>query len=132
MSEYAAPIPVMVMVSGAGTNLGALIEAERAGRLGPGRISLVVSDNASAGALARAGAAGIATAVEAPGRGLPRTERREELSGRVLARAREGGIGFIILAGYLSVLTGEILRVYAGRIINLHPSLLPKFGGEGM
>jgi phosphoribosylglycinamide formyltransferase-1 len=122
----------MVMVSGGGTNLQALLDAERAGKLGAGKIRLVVSDNPAAFALERARKAGVPALVEAPDRSIPPAERRSELSDRALARARERGIGLIILAGYLSILKGELIGAYAGRIINLHPSLLPKFGGEGM
>jgi phosphoribosylglycinamide formyltransferase-1 len=122
----------MVMVSGGGTNLQALLDAEGEGRLGPGKLRLVVSDNAAAFALERAKKARVEALIEAPDRSIPKTERRVELSDRILALARERGIGLIILAGYLSILKGRIIGEYAGRIINLHPSLLPKFGGEGM
>jgi phosphoribosylglycinamide formyltransferase-1 len=70
--------------------------------------------------------------VEAPSAAAPRAERRRELSGRLLRAARESGAGLIILAGFLSILEGEIIDEYAGRIINLHPALLPKYGGGGM
>ncbi|MDR2517005.1 MAG: phosphoribosylglycinamide formyltransferase [Spirochaetaceae bacterium] len=125
-------VPVMALVSGNGTNLAALIGAEQAGRLGPASIRVVVSDRAGAYALTRAKNARIEALVELPRRELPRDERRRELSERILARARERDIGLIVLAGFLSILTREITGAYAGRIINLHPSLLPQFGGEGM
>jgi phosphoribosylglycinamide formyltransferase-1 len=70
--------------------------------------------------------------VEEGDRSLPKPLRRRELSNRILRRARERGTDLIILAGFLSILEGEILDAYRGRIINLHPSLLPKFGGPGM
>jgi phosphoribosylglycinamide formyltransferase-1 len=108
------------------------VDAEKTGRLAGGTIGAVISDRAEAYALERARAAGIPCRVEAPRRELPREERRRELSDRILRAARESRIDLIILAGYLSILEGELLRAYAGRIINLHPSLLPRFGGMGM
>jgi phosphoribosylglycinamide formyltransferase-1 len=121
-----------VLVSGSGTNLQALIDAERSGALGEARIAAVVSDREGAYALERARVAGIPALLEAPDPSLPRVARRRELSGRILALARGQGAGLIILAGFLSILEGEIIEAYAGRIINLHPALLPKFGGRGM
>jgi phosphoribosylglycinamide formyltransferase-1 len=133
-------IRILVLVSGGGTNLQALIDAEKAGRFrgdrndvdSNGVITAVISDRADVYALERARAAGIPALTEPPDRSLPVTERRRELSDRILAIAEERDIGLIILAGFLSILEGEIIRRYAGRIINLHPALLPKFGGPGM
>jgi phosphoribosylglycinamide formyltransferase-1 len=121
-----------VLVSGTGTNLQALIDAEKAGSFGRGGITAVVSDRPGVYALERARLAGIPGHVEAPDPGLPREERRRELSNRILRISRERRINLIVLAGYLSILAGEILDAYAGKIINLHPALLPKFGGPGM
>ncbi|MDR2747399.1 MAG: phosphoribosylglycinamide formyltransferase [Treponema sp.] len=123
---------MLVLVSGGGTNLQALIDAERAGVLRGGNLAAVVSDREGAYALERARRAGIPALVEAPDPSLPRGARRRELSDRLLGLARGRGIGLIILAGFLSILEGEIIGEYAGRIINLHPSLLPKYGGPGM
>ncbi|MDR3338155.1 MAG: phosphoribosylglycinamide formyltransferase [Treponema sp.] len=137
----AGQVRILVLVSGSGTNLQALFDAEKAGRFqspaGRGVISLVVSDRPGAYALERARAAGVPALVAAPrtsgaAAGLSKTEKRRELSDRILERAWAEGIGLIILAGFLSILRGEILAEYAGRIINLHPALLPKYGGEGM
>jgi phosphoribosylglycinamide formyltransferase-1 len=130
----AGPLRILVLVSGGGTNLQALIDAEKGGRFRTqaGTLSLVISDKPDVYALERAKAAGIPALVEAPERGLPKQERRQELSGRILRTARERGIGLIVLAGFLSILEGGIVNEYAGRIINLHPALLPKYGGEGM
>jgi phosphoribosylglycinamide formyltransferase-1 len=114
---------ILVLVSGGGTNLQALIDAEKAGRLGPGHIVGVISDRRSAYALERAKSAGIPALVE---------EAEGGLSDRLLRDAREMDAGLIILAGFLAILEGEIIRAYGGRILNLHPSLLPKFGGAGM
>jgi phosphoribosylglycinamide formyltransferase-1 len=125
-------VNILVLVSGGGTNLQALIDAEKSGALGNGRIAAVVSDRAGAYALERAKSAGVPAYTELPGKGLPKPERRRELSDRILRFAEERKIGLIILAGFLSILEGNIIGTYAGRIINLHPSLLPKFGGAGM
>jgi phosphoribosylglycinamide formyltransferase-1 len=122
----------LVLVSGNGTNLQALIDAEKAGGLGPARIIGVISDRPGAFALERARRAGITGYTEAPKGSLPKPEREKELSGRILRIAREGQAALIVLAGFLSILAGDILDAYEGRIINLHPSLLPRFGGRGM
>jgi phosphoribosylglycinamide formyltransferase-1 len=114
---------ILVLVSGGGTNLQALIDAEKAGRLGAGHIVGVISDRRSAYALERAKSAGIPVLVEKAGSGL---------SDRLLRDAREMDAGLVILAGFLAILEGEIIKAYGGRILNLHPSLLPKFGGPGM
>jgi phosphoribosylglycinamide formyltransferase-1 len=125
-------VNILVLVSGSGTNLQALIDAERSGRLGAGRITAVVSDRGEAYALKRARAAGIPFFVETPDRSLPGEKRRLDLSDRILKRAEERGAELVILSGFLSILEGNIIEAYQGRIINLHPSLLPKFGGMGM
>jgi phosphoribosylglycinamide formyltransferase-1 len=132
----AGPLGILVLVSGNGTNLQALIDAEKAGRFrtgaGTGTLSLVISDRPGVYALERARAAGIPALAETPSPDTPKAERRRELSDRLLRAAREKGIGLIILAGFLSILEGKIVEEYAGRVINLHPALLPKYGGGGM
>jgi phosphoribosylglycinamide formyltransferase-1 len=143
LSEKGGELKILVLASGSGTNLQALLDAEKAGRFctgnatgsgagGCGKIALVASDKPGVYALERAKAAGVAGVVAAADRNAPRTARRRELSDRILKIARERGIGLIILAGFLSILEGEIVSEYSGRIINLHPALLPKYGGEGM
>ncbi|OHE63273.1 MAG: phosphoribosylglycinamide formyltransferase [Treponema sp. GWB1_62_6] len=139
------PLRLLVLVSGGGTNLQALIDAEKAGKLGNApelpardarearaRIAGVVSDRSGVHALARAADAGIPSWVEEPNSSFPKAERRRELSDRILARAFELDADFIVLAGFLSILEGPIIDEYSGRMINLHPALLPKYGGEGM
>jgi phosphoribosylglycinamide formyltransferase-1 len=125
-------LKILVLVSGSGTNLQALINAEKTGALGGGTIAAVVSDRPGVYALERAGAAGIKTFVERPGAALPREQRRRDLSDRIRRIAETEGAALIVLAGFLSILEGDLIRAYAGRIINLHPSLLPKYGGPGM
>ncbi|MDR3249412.1 MAG: phosphoribosylglycinamide formyltransferase [Treponema sp.] len=123
---------ILVLVSGGGTNLQALIDAQGQGRFGESSITAVVSDRPDVYALERARLAGIPGLTELPDRRLPKGERRRELSDRVLRIARERDIGLIVLAGFLSILEGDIITAYSGRIINLHPALLPKYGGPGM
>lgn len=123
---------ILTLVSGNGTNLQALIDAEKAGRFGHWRIGGVLSDTPGVYALERSRLAGIRTYTETPNPALPKAERQADLSNRILGIASALEAGLIILAGFLSILRGPILDAYAGRIINLHPSLLPKFGGMGM
>jgi phosphoribosylglycinamide formyltransferase-1 len=122
---------IVVLVSGNGSNLQALIDAEKAGRF-RSHIAAVVSDRAGVFALERAKNAGIPAFAEEPDKSLPKEERRLELSARILRIAENYGAGLIVLAGFLSILRGDIISTYAGRIINLHPALLPKYGGAGM
>jgi phosphoribosylglycinamide formyltransferase-1 len=128
---------ILVLVSGGGTNLQALIEAQKRGELKSGgntagRIAAVISDQNGVYALERAKEAGIPAFVEKPDSSLPKPERRKELSDRILRFCREKEIGLVVCAGFLSILAGDIIEAYAGRMINLHPALLPKFGGRGM
>jgi phosphoribosylglycinamide formyltransferase-1 len=119
---------MVVLVSGKGTTLQALIDAERQGRLGGGRIAAVLTDRPGVYALERARVAGIPvyTAQNLQGKS------GQALSDWILHSARTIEADLIILAGFLSILAGDLLRVYKGRMINLHPSLLPAFGGPGM
>jgi phosphoribosylglycinamide formyltransferase-1 len=123
---------ILVLVSGNGSNLQALIDAEQRGRLGTGHIAAVISDKSGVHALERARLATIPAFVESIDKTLPPSERRQELSSRILTHAQERGIELIICAGFLSVLSGGLISRYAGRLINIHPSLLPRFGGQGM
>ncbi len=125
------PLRLLVLVSGSGTNLQALLDAEKAGRLGA-HIVGVISDRAEAYALDRARVALVPAIVELPDRALPKEQRRRELSDRILSRALSLKADAIVFAGFLSILEGELIDAYAGAMINLHPSLLPKFGGAGM
>jgi phosphoribosylglycinamide formyltransferase-1 len=122
----------MTLVSGGGTNFQALLEAEKTGKLGPGKLAVAVSDRPGTRALERAELWGIPVYVEEPDPRLAGNEMRREFSDRIFRVARDHNIGLIVLAGFLSILQGKILKHFAGRIINLHPSLLPKYGGMGM
>ena len=119
---------IAVLVSGGGTNLQALIDAEQAGKIPSGEISLVVSNVPGAYALERAAKAGIdACVVSRKALGGSQEVFETELL-RVLA---EHEIDMIILAGFLSILTERVTSLYADRIINVHPALIPSFCGKG-
>ena len=132
LPEFFHPVNILVLVSGNGSNLQALMDAEKIGGLANARISAVLSDRGGAYALERAKAAGIPAFVERPDPLLHIDERRLELSDRILRLCREKQTGLIVCAGFLSILAGELIKEFSGRIINLHPALLPKFGGPGM
>jgi phosphoribosylglycinamide formyltransferase-1 len=119
-----APLRIAVLASGRGSNLAALIAARDAGSL-PVEFVLVASDKADAGALRLAEAAGIPTLALSP-KGYP--ERRAydlDLFGRIAASGAE----LLVLAGFMRVIDGAALAPWAGRIVNIHPSLLPKYRG---
>lgn len=119
-----APLRIAVLASGRGSNLAALIAARDAGSL-PVEFVLVASDKADAGALRLAEAAGISTLALSP-KGYP--ERRAydlDLFGRIAASGAE----LLVLAGFMRVIDGAALAPWAGRIVNIHPSLLPKYRG---
>lgn len=135
---------ICVLVSGGGTNLQALIDYEKQqvaeGKNCPYHIALVVSNTKNAYALERAQNAGIPTSIKSPVSVLgkegaekaDRDQKRIAISDAILELCGEYNIDAIVLAGYLSVLGGKIVEQYNGRIMNLHPALLPKFGGVGM
>lgn len=131
---------VAVFVSGGGTNLQALIDWQQSQADCPYKIVLVASNTKNAYALERAKKAGIPAFVKSPvgilGKEKAAASSREEkmlaVSDAMLELCKENKADIIVLAGYLSVLSGAIVNEYSGRIINLHPALLPKFGGVGM
>ncbi|MBQ2719532.1 MAG: phosphoribosylglycinamide formyltransferase [Clostridia bacterium] len=118
---------IAVLVSGGGTNLQALIDAERAGALPSGELALVVSSKAGVFALERAAAAGI-PAVVISRRDLGSPEAFEDA---LLSALREAGIDLVVLAGFLSILGPRVIAAYPDRILNVHPSLIPSFCGAG-
>ena len=126
------PLNILVLVSGGGTNLQALIEAQGNGKLNGCRIAAVLSDREGVYALERAKAAKIPAFIETPDKALPQPERRSEFSDRVLKLCQEKKINLIVYAGFLTILSGKIIQEYSGKMINIHPALLPKFGGKGM
>lgn len=133
-------VRIAVLVSGGGTNLQALIDYEKSHADCPYNIALVVSNTKSAFALERAREAGIPAEIRSPYSVLgkenadkaDRDTKRLAVSDAVLSLCDEHKIDALVLAGYLSVLGGRIIESYSGKIINLHPALLPKFGGVGM
>ena len=128
----ANPVNILVLASGGGTNLQALIDAEARGEFGRGRIAAVLSDKKDAYALERAKTAGIPAYSVMLNKKAPREKRRQELSDYILRYAQTHAIDLIVYAGFLWVLKGQIIEAYSGRMINIHPALLPKFGGWGM
>jgi phosphoribosylglycinamide formyltransferase-1 len=118
---------IAVLVSGGGTNLQALIDAERAGIIKSGEIVLVVSNNRKAYALERAAKAGIPSAV------ITKKEcgSAEAFEDKLIAVLEEAGIDMIVLAGFMSILSAKFTGRYPERIINVHPALIPSFCGEG-
>lgn len=119
---------IAVFVSGGGTNLQALIDAQSSGALHSGKLALVLASNPNAYALERAAKAGIPTAVCS----------RKELGSQAAFEAAiqcaldEHAIQLIVLAGFMSILSADFTRRWAGRIVNVHPSLIPSFCGKGM
>jgi len=115
--------PIGILISGRGSNLQALMDAAADGRLG-GTVAVVISNVASAAGLERARAAGIpAHAIDRAGR--PREDHDREL----LAVLRAHDVTLVCLAGYMRLLSTEFIRAFPGRILNVHPSLLPAFPG---
>ena len=115
-----------VLASGGGTNLQAIIDACESGGI-EGEVALVVSDKADAFALERARRKGI-PAVHIPPKGLKR-EEHERLVHEALAKHK---VDLVVLAGYMRILTPWLIEKYHSRMMNVHPALLPSFGGEGM
>ncbi len=118
---------IAVLVSGGGTNLQALIDAEKSGIIKSGKISLVISSKPGVFALERAEKAGIKTAV---------CERKafadkKDFDNALLKLLEENGTELIVLAGFMCILGKEFTDKYPERIINIHPSLIPSFCGEG-
>ena len=117
---------IAVLVSGGGTHLQALIDAQNKGIIASGEISLVISNNAGAYALTRAENAGIKTAVVSK-----KELGSEKFEQALIAKLEENGIELIILAGFMCILSENFTSRYPKRIINVHPSLIPSFCGEG-
>ena len=120
-------VKIAVLVSGGGTNLQALIDAEKSGIIKSGEISLVVSNKPDAFALERAARANIPTAV------INKKEcaSAEEFEDKLISLLDGEGIGIIVLAGFMCILSKRFTSRYENRIINVHPSLIPSFCGEG-
>ena len=116
---------IAVLVSGGGTNLQALIDAEKQGIIKSGEIVLVISNKKDAYALERAKNNGIKAEVVLKDNG------QEDFESKIIALLEENNIDLIVLAGFLSILSANFTRKYDKRIINVHPSLIPSFCGAG-
>ena len=120
-------VRIAVLVSGGGTNLQALIDAQKKGVIHSGKISLVISNKEGAYALTRAERAGIPSAtVTRAGEGS-----QEAFEARLISLLEENRIDMIVLAGFLSILSANFTSRYPERILNVHPSLIPAFCGKG-
>ena len=118
---------IAVMVSGGGTNLQALINAEKAGKIPHGKIRLVIASNSKAYALTRASEAGIESTVISH----KEIKDQEAFDQKIVDTLHEHDIDMVVLAGYLSILGPTMIHAYENRIINIHPSLIPSFCGKG-
>lgn len=118
-------IKIAVFVSGGGTNLQALIDAQKSGIIKSGEITLVISNKKDVYALERAKNANIKSVV------VTKDNGQEEFENKIKKILEEEGIGLIVLAGFLSILSENFTRKYDKRIINVHPSLIPSFCGKG-
>ena len=116
-----------VCVSGGGTNLQAILDRIADGTISRGEVVRVISNNPNAYALERAKKAGVETSVLSP----KSFESREEFNDALLALLQEVNPDLIVLAGYLVAIPPQVIRAFPGRIINMHPSLIPSFCGKG-
>ena len=118
---------IAVFVSGGGTNLEALLQAQEAGAIPHGEIVLVCASNETAYALTRAANHGV------PGVGIPKKTMSQEAFESVLSKTlAEHRVDMIVLAGFLSILSEDFVKQWPERIINVHPALIPSFCGKGM
>ena len=118
---------IAVLVSGGGTNLQALIDAQNRNELGGGQIAAVISSKAGAYALERAANAGIDGFV------IPRKEyaNNRDYTAAMVEKLKELNIDLVVLAGCMVIFTEELVKAYPNAIINVHPALIPSFCGEG-
>ena len=119
-----------VFASGGGSNFQALLDHQRP--TGAWQIVLLVTDRQDAGAVRRAGAAGVPVAVIEPEAREPGAHEPAAMARALLGVLEEHGVELILLAGYLKLVPRMVVERYAGRMLNIHPALLPKFGGKGM
>ncbi len=114
---------IAVLVSGGGTNLQALIDRQGDGTLKSGQIALVIADKAGVKAISRAAAAGIPCEVIA--------RKEDGFEEKVLAALEAHKIDMVVLAGFLGILSGDLIGKFGGPILNIHPALIPAFCGKG-
>lgn len=118
-------IKIAVLVSGGGTNLQALLDAEKSGKLKSGKISLVISNVETAYALTRAKNA------EVPTRVITKAAFGAEFEPELIKAIKGAGAELIVLAGFMSILSARFTKEFENRIINVHPALIPSFCGKG-
>ena len=124
MSGESSKARIAILISGRGSNMIALVDAVRDGTIPNAEISVVISDQPNAAGLAKAAERGIETLIITR-RGRPREEQDRE----IIAELRERRVDLVCLAGYMRILLNEFIEAYRGRILNIHPSLLPLFPG---
>lgn len=117
---------IAVFASGTGGNFQALVDAQREGRLGGGTIELLVTDKPEARVTERAKTAGVSCLALRPKDFADRAAYERE----IVAELKRREIGLVVLAGYMRLITPVLLEPYAGKIVNIHPSLLPAFPGK--
>ncbi len=120
-------VKIAVLVSGGGTNLQALIDAEKNGIIKSGKISLVISNKSDAYALTRAKNNGIKTQTIIK----KQCKDASEFEDKIISTLKENEIDLIVLAGFMCILSKKFTDTFANRILNVHPSLIPSFCGEG-
>ncbi len=120
-------LKIAVLVSGGGTNFQALIDAQHRGEIEGGKLTLCISSKPSAYAIKRAEAAGIKAVVVERKKG----QTHDEYTDQLITALKEHDIDLIVLAGFLVILGQKLTELYKDRIINVHPSLIPAFCGEG-
>lgn len=120
-------LKIGVLVSGGGTNLQALIDAEQAGKIKNGQLSLVIASKPDVYALERAKSAGIKAVA------LPRKDYRnvDDYSDALIQELREHQVDLVVLAGFLTITNDAFVRAFENRILNVHPALIPAFCGKG-
>lgn len=121
------PQKIAVLCSGGGTNFQAILGAQEAGLIPHGEVALLITDRAGAYALTRAARYGIPCAVF-DRKEIPDRSEREK---KIAALLKEREIGLVVLAGFMTVLSAAFVKEFEGRMINIHPALVPSFCGEG-
>ena len=113
-----------ILISGRGSNMVALVDAVKSGEIPDSEVAVVISDKPDAAGLAKARERGVETVV------IERNKRtREEHDAEIIAELKERGVDLVCLAGYMRLLSKDFVRAYDGRIVNIHPSLLPAYPG---
>ncbi len=120
------PVAIAVFASGQGSNFQAMVDAQRSGLLGLAEVKLLVCDKPNAPVIERAQRAGVETFVFQP----KEYSSREQYEMEIVSELQQRSIDYVVLAGYMRLLTPTMVNPYMGRMINIHPSLLPAFPGK--